>query len=53
MLDLPSRCMLVWTIVPHVRGRVKSLTLPRYAWVVGFIINLEQTSSLKVPLVEE
>jgi hypothetical protein len=39
-------------IVPHVRGRVKSFTLPRYAWVVGFI-SLEQTSSLKVPFVEE
>jgi hypothetical protein len=38
--------------VPHVRGRVKSPTLPRYTWVVGFI-SLEQTSSLKVPFVEE
>jgi len=31
---------------------VKSSTLPRYTWVVGFI-SLEQTSSLKVPFVEE
>jgi hypothetical protein len=37
MLDLPARCTRVWTIVPHVRGRVKSPTLPRYAWLVGFI----------------
>jgi hypothetical protein len=28
--------------MPHVRGRVKSPTLPRYTWVVGFI-SLEQT----------
>jgi hypothetical protein len=51
-VGLPSRCTRVWTIVPHVRGRVKSPTLPRYTWVVGFI-SLEQTSSLKVPFVEE
>jgi hypothetical protein len=31
---------------------VKSPTLPRYAWVVGFI-SLEQISSIKVPFVEE
>jgi hypothetical protein len=45
MLGLPSRCTRVWTIVPHVRRRVKSPTLPRYTWVVGFI-SLEQTSSI-------
>jgi len=38
--------------MPHVRGRVKSPTLPRYAWVVGFI-SLEQTSSLEVPFGNE
>jgi hypothetical protein len=38
--------------VPLVRVLVKSPTLPRYTWVVGFI-SLEQTSSLKVPFVEE
>jgi len=52
MLCFPSCCTRVWTIVPHVRGRVKSPTLPRYTWVVGFI-NFEQTSSLSVPLVEK
>jgi hypothetical protein len=31
---------------------VKSPTLPRYTWVVGFV-SLEQTSSLKMPFVEE
>jgi hypothetical protein len=36
----------------HVRGRVKSPTLPMYAWVVGFI-SLEQTSSFKVPFGNE
>jgi uncharacterized protein (DUF1810 family) len=46
MLGLPSRCTRVWTIVPHVRGRVKSPTLSRYAWGV-------LTSSLKVLFVEE
>jgi hypothetical protein len=46
MLGLPSRYKRVWTIVPHMRRCVKSLTLPRYTWVVGFI-SLEQTSSLK------
>jgi hypothetical protein len=35
-----------------VRGRVKSPTLPRYVWVVGFI-SLEQTSSLEVPFGNE
>jgi hypothetical protein len=36
----------------HVRGRVKSPTLPRYTWIVGFI-SLEQTSFLKVPFVKK
>jgi hypothetical protein len=49
---LPSGCARVWTIVPHVRRRVNSPTLPRYAWVVRFI-SLEQTSSLKVHFVKE
>jgi len=52
MLGLSSRCTRVWTIVSHVRVRVKSPTLSRYDWVVGFI-SLEQTSFLKVPFVEE
>jgi hypothetical protein len=52
MLGLPSGCARVWTIVPHVRRRVNSPTLPRYAWVVRFI-SLEQTSSLKVHFVKE
>jgi hypothetical protein len=33
-------------------GSIKSLTLPRYTWVASFI-SFEQTSSLKVPFVEE
>jgi len=52
MLGLPSRCTRVWTIESHMRVRVKSTTLSRYAWVVGFI-SLEQTSFFKVPFVEE
>jgi hypothetical protein len=52
MLGLSSLCTRVWTIVLHMRERVKSSTLPMYAWVVSFI-SLEQTSSLKVPFVEE
>jgi hypothetical protein len=36
----------------HVRGRVKSPTLPRYAWVVGFI-SPEQTSFFEVPFGNE
>jgi hypothetical protein len=52
MLDLPSHYTHVWTIVSHVRGYVKSLTLLRYVCVVGFI-SLEQISSLKVSFVEE
>jgi len=38
--------------MPHMRGRVKSPTLSRFAWVVGFI-SLEQTSSLEVPFGNE
>jgi hypothetical protein len=52
MLDLSSRCIHVWTIVLYVRGRVKSPTLPRYAWVVDFI-SLDQTYSFKMSFVEE
>jgi hypothetical protein len=52
MLSLPSRSTHVWTIVPHVRGRVKSLILPKYNWIVGFL-SLEQTFSHKVSFVEE
>jgi hypothetical protein len=36
----------------RIKKVLKSLTLSRYAWVVGFI-SLEQTSSLKVPFVEK
>jgi hypothetical protein len=39
-------------LVPHMKGHVKSHTLPRYTWVMCFI-SLEETSSLKVPFVEE
>jgi hypothetical protein len=42
----------VWTIVSHVRGRVKSPTLPMYAWVVDFISS-KQTSPPKMPFEEE
>jgi hypothetical protein len=37
MMGLPSSCTRVWTIMPHVKGRVKSPTLPRFLWVVDFI----------------
>jgi len=52
MLGLPSRCTCVWTIVSYVRERVKSLKLPMYAWVVGFI-SFEQTSSSLEALFED
>jgi hypothetical protein len=50
--SLPMLNMCLAKKMPYVRGRVKSPTLPRFAWVVDFI-SLEQTSSLEVPFGNE
>jgi hypothetical protein len=52
MLGLSFCCTRVWTIVPQVRRRVKSSTLPKYTFVVDFI-SLEKTYFFEMPFVVE
>jgi hypothetical protein len=50
--SLPMLNTYLAKMMLHMSGRVKSPTLPRYAWIVGFI-SLEQTFSLEVPFENE